>query len=78
MRAGCGTATTLIKVHYLRPLENAALATPRERLKVFVDDVQLDQEGSEADVVKHFPRAAATVFKMLKGELKVDLRERKG
>ncbi len=32
--AGCGAATALVKVHYLRPLEKAAMAIPRVRLKV--------------------------------------------
>ena len=75
--AGCGAATTHSKVHHLRPMEKVALTIPRVRLKVFVDDLQLDQEDSETDLMRYFPKAAAAVLKMLKEDLKADVAEDK-
>ena len=75
--AGCGAATTLIKVHYLRPFERTAWTIPRVRLRVFVDDLQLDHEGSETVILRHSPKAAAAVLNMLNEGLKADLAEDK-
>jgi hypothetical protein len=77
MCAGCGAATTLIKVSYLRPLEVATEKIPRIRIKIFVDDLQLDQEDTEEDIVKFFPASAALVLKVIKEELGADIAEDK-
>ena len=42
-----------------------------------MDDLQLDQEDSETDILRHFPKAAAAVLKMLNDELKADVAEDK-
>ncbi len=75
--AGCWVATTLIKVRYLRPFERTALTIPRVRLRVFVDDLQLGQEDSDADILKHFPKAAAAALTMFKEDRKADVAEDK-
>ena len=64
-------------MHCPRPFEKTALSKPRVRLKVFVDDLQLDQEDSETDILRNFPKAAAAVPRMLKEELKADVVEDK-
>ncbi len=56
----------MIKVSYLRPLERAALTIPRVRLKDYVDDLQLDQEGKKEAILVDFPKAAAIILKVLK------------
>ena len=47
-------------------LRKTALTIPRVRLKVFADDLQLDQEDCETDILRHFPKAAAAVLRMLR------------
>jgi len=75
--AGCGAATTLIKVHYLRPFGNVMKKIPGLRLKVFVDDVQLDQEDDESIILECFPRAARLVQQVLLDALKASIEENK-
>ena len=53
------------------------MTIPRVRLKVFVDDLQLDQDDNETDLMRYFPKAAAAVLKMLKEDLKADVAEDK-
>ncbi len=77
MRHTCGLRGGYEADHYLRPFEKTALTTPRVRLKVFVDDLQLDQEDSESDRLRHFPKAAVAVLKMLNEEFKADVAEDK-
>jgi hypothetical protein len=77
MCAGCGAATTLIKVSYLRPLEAATAKIPWIRIKIFVDDLQLDQEDTEEDILKYFPASAALVLKVIKDGLGADIAEDK-
>jgi ribonuclease HI len=67
--AGCGAATTLIKVNYLRPFTEANLRIPRLRLSIFVDDVELSQEGTEQDIIKEFPVAARIIKEVIEGDL---------
>ena len=53
----------MIKVHYLRPIKNVTMRIPREiRLTIYVDDLQMDQEGTAKDILKQFPVAAAAVL----------------
>jgi hypothetical protein len=69
--------TTLIKVNYLRPLDRATVSISHVRLKIYVDDLQLDQEGSKENIIKHLPVAAATTVKVLMEELEADIAEDK-
>ena len=47
------------------------------RIKIYVDDLQIDQEGTEAEILVSFPTAATTILKVLKDELGADIAEDK-
>jgi len=64
--AGCGGATTLVKLASLRRLLAVSILHPEAPLDVFVDDLQLACEGDGDFICKSLPPAARTLHLVVK------------
>ena len=56
--AGCGGATTLVKVYYCRPFRSFSFRHPCVQFDAYIDDTQLAVEGQPDRVVENLIDAA--------------------
>ena len=67
--AGCGAATTLVKVFYYRPFLDFGLRHPRVVMDVFIDDTQVASQGREELLVEDIVEATSDLASIIEGTL---------
>ena len=72
--AGCGLATTWVKVYCLSPLEAFAKRHPKVKLEAYIDDLTLSTTGpSDKNVEVRLVAAAKDLLEIITKELRCDL-----
>eukprot|EP00972_Heterocapsa_arctica_P104184 15354096-Heterocapsa_arctica.AAC.1 len=56
--AGCGAATTLVKLYYYRPFRDFMPRHPSIDINAFIDDMQLAGQGKSDQLVTNMVEAA--------------------
>ena len=67
--AGCGGATTLVKVYYYRPFKGFALRNPRVFLDAYIDDTGMSMQGPPASIIVNVVQAAVDLAEVIEGTL---------
>ena len=68
--AGCGFATTLVKVYCLEPLDGFARGRPAVALDAYIDDFTMSARGGRAEVLAGLQAAAEDMQQVVVAQLK--------